>query len=111
MLIVFFKQMYSQKIQKFIRHDIHHINKKNFLLIYIKTKMSVFVKQTIKNGFIITRFMPVDFEYMLLSLTIINYKIKLFFMTLQKIIWTSKMLHIIIQLKKQIYFIKELLQC
>ena len=103
--------MYSQKIQKFARHSIHHIDKEDFLLIYIKVKTSVFIEQTIKNEFLVTRLMPADFERVLLLLRVINHKIPSPPTTLQEATWTSKTLHIIIQLKKQIHFIKELLQC
>ena len=105
-----FKWTYSQKMQKFAKYGIHHINKKNFLLIYIKIKMSIFIEQTIKNGFLITKLVPADFECVLLSLTVVNHKIPLLFMTLQEATWTSKMLHTIIQLEKQACFIKKLLQ-
>ena len=105
------KQMYNQKMQKLAKHNIHHINKKNFLSIYIKIKISIFIEQIIKNGFLTTKFIPVDLEHMLLSLTIINHKISSPFTTLQEIIWTSKTPHTIIQLKKQTHFIKKLLQC
>ena len=97
-------------MQKFARHNIHHINKENFLLIYIKIKTSVFIEQTIKNEFLVTRFVPVDFDCVLLSFKVVNYKTPLLFMTLQEVTWMSKMLHTIIQLKKQACFIKEFLQ-
>ena len=87
-------------MQKLAKHSIHYINKKNFLLIYIKTKTSIFIKQIIKNGFLVTKFMPIDLEHMLLLRIIINYKILLLLTTLQEITWTSKTLYTIIQLKK-----------
>ena len=103
--------MYNQEVQKLARHGIHHIDKENFLLIYIKIKMSIFIEQTIKNGFLATGLMPVDFECVLSSLTVINHKIPSLFTTLQETIWTSETPHTIIQLEKQTHFIKEFLQC
>ena len=94
------KQVYSQKTQKFARYNIHYINKKNFLLIYIKIKIFVFIEQTIKNRFLVTRFVPADFRHRLLLLTIINHKILSFLTTLQEIIWILKTPHTILQLKK-----------
>ena len=72
--------------------------------------MSIFIEQTIKNGFLITKLVPADLECVLLSLTIVNHKIPLLFTMLQKTTWMSKTLHTIIQLEKQTCFIKKLLQ-
>ena len=104
------KRAYGQEVQKLARHGIHHIDKEDFLSIYIKARTSVFIEQTIKNGFLATGLVPADPERVLSSLTVVNHKTPSPPTTPQEATWTSETPHTIIQLEKQARLIKELLQ-
>ena len=54
------KRAYGHEVQDLARQGIHHIDKEEFLSIYIKVRLSVFSSQNIKSGFLATGLLPYD---------------------------------------------------
>lgn len=103
------KRAYGYEVQELARQGILHIDKVDFLSIYINVRLQVFIEQTIKSGFQATGLVPADPQRVLSSLTIVNYATPSPPLTSHGEIWTSETPYTVAQLEQQVYLIKELL--
>jgi hypothetical protein len=104
------KRAYGSHVQKLARQGVLHIDKVDFLSIYRQVRISVFLKQTIRNGFLATGLMPADPQRVLSSLTVVNYRTPTPPTASHRETWTSETPRTIAQLEQQSCLLKELLQ-
>ena len=102
------KHAYGQEVQDFARQGIYHIDKEDFLLIYLKIRLPVFLSQNIKSGFLATGLLPYDPQRVLSSLPVPKTPSPPG--TANGPQWTSETPHTTAQLEQQARLIRNLLQ-
>jgi hypothetical protein len=103
------KRAYGQGVQELARQGVHHIDKLDFLSLYIEARPRVFTEQTIRSGFQATGLVRADPQRILSSLTVIN-KTPSPPSTSHGEPWTAETPYTTTQLEKQARLIKQLLQ-
>ena len=66
------KRVYRHKVQELTRQSVYHINKEDFLSIYVKVRTLIFHEESIKSGFQAAGLVPFNPQRVLSSLTVIN---------------------------------------
>jgi hypothetical protein len=103
------KVRYGHKVAELARQGIYHINKEEFLDIYIRVRPAVFTSQTIRSGFLATGLIPYDPDRVLSSLPAIKTPSPPPGASSVPA-WTSDTPHTTAQLKQQAELIHSLLQ-
>jgi hypothetical protein len=104
------KRSYGKEVQELVRQGIHHIDKEDFLAIYLKVQPLVFTEQNIKSGFKATGVIPYDPQRVLLSLTVTRTPSPPGTADGQAPQWTSETPRTIHQLEKQAQLVRDLIQ-
>ena len=104
------KCVYGREVQDLARQGIYHIDKVDFLLIYSKVRLTVFLSRNIKSGFLATGLLPYNPQRVLSLLSVLKTPSPP--STANGLIpqWTSETPHTTAQLEQQARLIRDLLQ-
>lgn len=104
------KVAYGREVQELARQAVYHIDKEDFLQIYIKVRPAVFTEQNIKSGFLATGLIPYDPQRVLSSLTVTKTPPPPSTADGVAPPWTPETPHTIAQLEQQARLVRDLLQ-
>jgi hypothetical protein len=103
------KASYGHEVAELARQGIYHVDKEEFLSLYIKARPAVFSSQNIRSGFLATGLIPFDPERVLSSLPVVRTPSPQPGLATAPA-WTSETPHTATQLEQQAKLIHELLQ-
>jgi hypothetical protein len=101
------KRAYGRQVSELARQGVFHIDKIDFLQIYLSIRETVFSEQNIQAGFRGTGLVPASAERVLSSLTVVRTPSPLGTAADAEAAWTSETPHTIAQLERQARFIQD----
>lgn len=101
------KRAYGQQVSELARQGVFHIDKQDFLQIYLSIRTTVFSEQNIQAGFRATGLVPACQERVLSSLTVVRTPSPPGTAADAEAAWTSETPHTVAQLEQQARLIQD----
>jgi hypothetical protein len=104
------KRAYGREVEELARQGVYHVDKVDFLAVYIRIRQTVFTQQNIQAGFQATGLVPLYPERVLSSLTVVRTPSPLQINAGSSAITQAETPHTVAQLQQQVLYLKERLR-
>jgi hypothetical protein len=104
------KRAYGHEIQELARQGVYHVDKVDFLTIYIRIRPTVFTQQNIRAGFQATGLIPYCPDRVLSSLTVVRTPSPPATTADNNVAWTAETPRTVAQLEQQAQHVRDLLR-